>query len=133
MRRRAHKRPLFWYNLAQMKAKVLVILPTDKFLHRQILEGILEYGRGNGPWQFHFETGDRYEQGLEKVRRWGCNGIIAMVRDFGQLRKMLNTKLPAVYLNPPRPGKKTVAPPRWATFVNRNQEDGREIRRRVFP
>ena len=106
-----------------MKAKVLVILPSDKFLHRQILEGVLAYGHERGPWQFNFETGDRYEQGMEKVRRWGCNGIIAMVRDFGQLRKMLNTKIPAVYLNPPRSGKKTVAPPRWATFVNRNQED----------
>ena len=46
-----------------------------------------------------------------------------MVRDFGQLRKMLNTKLPAVYLNPPRSGENTAAPPRWATFVCRNQED----------
>ena len=54
-----------------MKAKVLIILPTDKFLQRQILEGILAYGREHGPWQFHFETGNRYEQGLGKGRRWG--------------------------------------------------------------
>ena len=54
-----------------MKAKVLVILPSDKFLHRQILEGILSYGHENGPWQFHFETGSRYEQGLAKLRNWG--------------------------------------------------------------
>ena len=49
-----------------MKQKVLIILPSDKFLHRQILEGILEYGRKRGPWQFHFETGDHYEQGIGK-------------------------------------------------------------------
>ena len=60
-----------------MKAKVIVILPSDKFLHRQILEGVLAYGHERGPWQFHFETGDRYEQGLERVRRWGCNGMTA--------------------------------------------------------
>ena len=60
-----------------MKAKVLIILPTDKFLHRKILEGILDYGRKHGPWQFHFETGDRYEQGLANGNRWGCGGIIA--------------------------------------------------------
>ena len=106
-----------------MKAKVLVILPSDKFLHRQILEGVLAYGHERGPWQFHFETGDRYEQGMEKVRRWGCNGIVAMVRDNGQLQKMLNTKVPAVFLNPPRSGRRTGTPPRWATFVRRNQED----------
>ena len=106
-----------------MKAKVLVVLPSDKFLHRQILEGVLAYGHERGPWQFHFETGDRYEPGLEKVRRWGCGGIIAMVHDCRQLRKMLNTKVPAVFLNPPQSGKRTAAPPRWATFVSRNQED----------
>ncbi len=106
-----------------MKAKVLVILPSDKFLHRQILEGVLAYGHERGPWQFHFETGDRYEQGMERVRRWGCSGIIAMVRDCGQLRKMLSTRVPAVYLNPPLSYKGTTTPPVWATFVSRNQED----------
>ena len=106
-----------------MKAKILVILPSDKFLHRQILEGVLAYGHDRGPWQFHFETGDRYEQGLEKVRRWGCNGIIAMVRDRSQLQKMLKTRVPAVFLNPPQSGRRTAAPPKWATFVSRNQED----------
>ena len=106
-----------------MKAKVLVILPSDKFLHRQILEGVLAYGHERGPWQFHFETGDRYEQGLEKVRRWGCSGIIAMVHDRSQLRKMLRSKTPAVFLNPPLSGRPTPAPPKWATFVSRNQED----------
>ena len=58
-----------------MKAKILVMLPSDKFLHRQILEGIIAYGHDRGPWQFHFETGNRYEQGLSKIRHWGCNGI----------------------------------------------------------
>lgn len=106
-----------------MKAKILVILPSDKFLHRQILEGVLAYGHERGPWQFHFETGDRYEQGLEKVGRWGCNGIIAMVRDFSQLQKMLKTRVPAVFLNPPQSGRRTEAPPKWATFVSRDQEN----------
>ena len=56
-----------------MKAKILVILPSDKFLHRQILEGIIAYGHDRGPWQFHFETGNRYEQGLsKKIGRASC-------------------------------------------------------------
>lgn len=107
-----------------MNAKILVLLPTDKFLHRRILEGILEYGHGNGPWQFHFETGDRYEQGLGKIRRWGCNGVIALVRERRQVLEILRTKVPAVLINPP-PGSKGTSgrPPKWATFVNRNQED----------
>jgi LacI family transcriptional regulator len=107
-----------------MKAKVLIILPSDKFLHRQILEGILTYGREHGPWQFHFETGDRYEQGIGKGRRWGCSGIIAMVREPRQLRELIDTGIPAVFINPPEL-KTNVGrrPPKWATFVKRNQKD----------
>lgn len=107
-----------------MKAKVLVILPSDKFLHRQILEGILNYGHEHGPWQFHFETGGRYEQGLAKLRRWGCSGVIALVRERRQLVRILETKTPAVFLNPPpRRGSAAERPPNRTTFVRRVQED----------
>ena len=51
-----------------MKAKILVILPTSNFLHRQILEGILEYSKSDGPWQFHLVTGDDFEQGPDFFR-----------------------------------------------------------------
>lgn len=107
-----------------MKAKVLVILPSDKFLHRQILEGILAYGHEHGPWQFHFETGSLYEQGLAKLHSWGCTGVIAMVREHGQMQDILKTRTPAVFINPPStPGGAPAKPPKWATFVNRVQED----------
>ena len=107
-----------------MKAKVLVILPSDKFLHRQILEGILAYGHEHGPWLFHFETGSRYEQGLEKLRRWGCTGVIAMVRERSQMQRILKTSVPAVLINPPLATSGAQSkPPKWATFVNRVQED----------
>ena len=107
-----------------MKAKILIILPSDKFLHRQILEGILAYGSEHGPWQFQFETGDKYEQGIGKGRRWGCTGIIAMVREAAQLKELLDTKIPAVFINPPAgKGAKAKPPPGWATFVNRDQHN----------
>ena len=107
-----------------MKAKVLVILPSDKFLHRKILEGILEYGHKNGPWQFHFETGSRYEQGLARLRRWGCSGVIALVREHRQIDSILATKTPAVLINPPTPSRGAASkPPKYATFVSRVQED----------
>ena len=107
-----------------MKAKVLVILPSDKFLHRQILEGIIAYGHDRGPWQFHFETGSRYEQGLSKIGGWGCTGVIALVREPVQMEKILRTRTPAVFLNPPSaPDGPAAKPPKWATFVRRIQED----------
>lgn len=116
-----------------MKAKILIILPTDKFLQRQILEGILAYGREHGPWQFHFVTGDRYEQGLGKGRRWGCTGIIAMVHEPSRLKELMDMKTPAVFLNPPpcENPKKNV-PPKWATYLNRNQENVGETAAEYF-
>ena len=117
-------RPWDFGIIVAMKAKVLVILPSDKFLHRQILEGVLAYGHEHGPWLFHFETGDRYDQGLSKARSWGCGGIIALVRERAQMAELLRTKIPAVFFNPPRaPGRKLERPPKWATFVDRVQED----------
>ena len=107
-----------------MKAKVLIILPSDKFLHRQILEGVLAYGHAHGPWQFHFETGSRYEQGLAKLRRWGCSGVIALVRERRQMNRILATKTPAVLINPPTPPCGAASkPPKRTTFIARVQED----------
>lgn len=108
-----------------MKAKVLLILPSDKFLHRQILEGILSFGRERGPWQFHFETGDRYDQALGKGHSWNCTGIIAMVRERHQLSDLLALKKPSVFINPPSPlgGRQKAKPPPHAVYVNRDQED----------
>lgn len=115
----------FNYNKRAMKAKVLLILPSDKFLHRQILEGILAFGRERGPWQFHFETGDRYDQALGKGHSWGCSAIIAMVRERHQLAELLAMGKPSVFINPPSPlgGRQKAKPPPHAIYVNRNQED----------
>ncbi|HOR98368.1 MAG TPA: substrate-binding domain-containing protein, partial [Kiritimatiellia bacterium] len=108
-----------------MKAKVLLILPSDKFLHRQIIEGVLAHGREHGPWQFHFETGDRYEQALGKGRNQACSGIIALVRERSQLAELLTLNKPIVLINPPSPlgGRQKAKPPPHAVYVNRNQED----------
>ena len=117
------RRGYLWYN-SRMKAKVLIILPSDKFLHRQILEGVLAYGHAHGPWQFHFETGSRYEQGLAKLRRWGCSGVIALVRERRQMNRILATKTPAVLINPPTPPCGAASkPPKRTTFIARVQED----------
>ena len=96
-----------------MKAKVLIILPSDKFLHRQILEGVLSYGHEHGPWQFQFETGDKFRM------PWRSSGIIALVRRKDQAEQILRANTPAVMLNPPV----SSCPPPQVTFVNRNQED----------
>ena len=107
-----------------MKAKILVVLPTSNFLHRQILEGILEYAKSNGPWQFHLVTGDDFEQGLQATERWGATGFIALVRETAQMKRLFDRRLPGIFLNPPAPlgGRGKAKPPRRTVFVNRDQE-----------
>ena len=107
-----------------MNAKILVVLPTSNFLHRQILEGILEYAKTNGPWQFHLVTGDDFEQGLQATERWGATGYIALVRETAQMKRLFDRKLPGIFLNPPSPlgGRSKAEPPRRTIFVNRDQE-----------
>ena len=107
-----------------MNAKILVVLPTSNFLHRQILEGILEYAKSNGPWQFHLVTGDDFEQGLQATERWGAAGYIALVRETAQMKRLFDRKLPGIFLNPPSPlgGRGKAKPPRRTVFVNRDQE-----------
>lgn len=107
-----------------MKAKILVILPTSNFLHRQILEGILDYARKNGPWQFHLVTGDDFEQGVNATEHWGTAGIIALLRENEQVRQILHRNLPAVLINAPYSAKSEAGAelPSRTVFVNRDQE-----------
>lgn len=103
-----------------MNAKILIILPTSNFLHRQILEGILDYARENGPWQFHLITGDDFEPGLQATSRWGVSGYIALVREPEQMKYLLRRKLPGVLINPPIAPTSKIPP--QTVFVTRDQE-----------
>ena len=47
-----------------------------------------------------------------------------MVREHSQMQSILKTRVPAVFINPPlTPSGSQTKPPKWATFVNRVQED----------
>lgn len=99
-------------------------MPSDGFLHRQILEGILAYGREHGSWQFHFETEENCKQALNDVRSEDCTGIIAAIRRPEHYERLLAAKKPAVFINPPvYAAHRGKTPPAWATFVNRDQEN----------
>ena len=102
-----------------MKDKILIVLPTVKFLHRQILEGVLAYAREHGPWQFHLVTGDRFEQGLRHSSRWGFTGAIVLTDDKKRVKSILDRGVPTVLLNAPA----TKNPHERTCLVRRNQED----------
>ncbi len=104
---------------------VVVILPSDKAQHRQILSGVLEGGHTFGPWHFHLELGDRSGRIVGPSRAGSCDGIIAMVDAPEKARELLDRRLPAVLINPPAegPDKPDEKPPRHAAFVRRDQRD----------
>lgn len=89
--------------------KIFVFLPTATFLHREMLEGILSYAHSNGPWRFHLELEDFNRQPLNRIRYWGCTGIIALVKSGKEANRLSRTGLPTVFLgastNLPNPAR----------------------------
>lgn len=103
--------------------RVAVILPSDKFQHRQILEGILEHGRAHGPWQFHLELGDRSDLIVGRRRTWLYDGVVAMVSDTTRRDEILAHRTPTILINPPSTDSLPLQPPSWAAYVDRDQEN----------
>lgn len=117
----------FWLNAGMKRAtsasgtpRILVTIPTANFTHRKILEGILDYARAKGPWQFHLNTGDIAAQGMKRVENWKCSGIIALSSNKALLRRLVQFRKPTVFINPPDEGK---VPPHGCVFVRRDDRN----------
>jgi len=82
-----------------MNAKICVALPTSNHLHRQMIEGIVDYSKGRGPWQLFLVTEDDSGVGLRQARNWGANGVIAFGRNAAWTREIFRWKVPAVLFN----------------------------------
>ena len=82
-----------------MLAKVCVVLPTSNHLHRQMLEGVVDYAKGCGPWQLFLVTDDDGGLGLRQARAWGATGVIAIGRKDAWAREIFRWKVPAVLFN----------------------------------
>ncbi len=82
--------------------KILVIIPTDTFTQRQTLEGLLAYihQKTNPPWQLHLDLNDMNPQTVRRPQAWGCDGIIAYIRDYGELKKYTRSGIPTVLMDP---------------------------------
>jgi len=100
--------------------RVLVTIPTANFTHRKVLEGILDYARIKGPWQFHLNTGDIAVQDMKRVDNWKCSGIIALSSNKAVLRRLVRFRKPTVFINPPDAGN---VPPRGCVFVRRDDRN----------
>lgn len=82
-----------------VKAKVCIALPTSKHLHRQMIEGVVDYARAHGPWQLFLVTEDNPEDGLRQARIWGADGTIVMGMDLRLVREIMKWHVPTVAFN----------------------------------
>ncbi|HBT77368.1 MAG TPA: XylR family transcriptional regulator [Planctomycetaceae bacterium] len=87
--------------------KVALLIETARSYGRGLLRGIAKYSRLHGPWQFHLTPGD-FEQMVPKMRDWGGTGIIARVLNEKMAEAIMQTGVPAVFLDfPPLMMKKS--------------------------
>lgn len=82
-----------------MKAKICVALPTSNHLHRQMIEGVVDYAKGRGPWQLFLVTEDDSGMGLRQARNWGASGVIAFGQNREWTREIFQWNVPAVLFN----------------------------------
>lgn len=82
-----------------MIAKVCVMLPTSNHLHRQMIEGVIDYAKGRELWQLFLVTEDDGGVGLKQARGWGATGVIAIGRHDAWAREILRWNVPAVLFN----------------------------------
>ncbi len=78
--------------------KIALLIETARGYGRDLLRGIVRYGRLHGPWGFYVTPGD-FAQALPRMRLWGGAGIIARVETPRVARAILASGLPTVALD----------------------------------
>ena len=78
--------------------KVALLVETSRGFGRQLLRGIVRYGRLNGPWSFFITPGD-FKQVVPRMQEWGGNGIIARLETPKIAQAILDTGLPTIVID----------------------------------
>lgn len=78
--------------------KVALLIETSRGFGRQLLRGIVRYGRLHGPWSFFVTPGD-FEQAVPRMKEWGGTGIIARIETPKIAKAILAAGLPTIALD----------------------------------
>ena len=78
--------------------RVALLIETSRSYGRDLLVGIAQYVRSNGPWSIEFQEGDPTERLPDWFRNWHGDGIIARVKTNEIASAVLKRHLPAVDL-----------------------------------
>lgn len=80
--------------------------------HQAMLRGILRFSKAHGPWAINIISGRQGDSDLAKLKRWGCDGIMASRLDENLAQFARRHRIPACQLSvvdPPAGGDITVA------------------------
>lgn len=75
---------------------VALIVESSLISGREILRGIAQYAKENGPWSIYYEPRSLEAAVPKWLKRWRGDGLIARVQNERIAEAVLNTKLPAV-------------------------------------
>lgn len=82
--------------------KVALFIETSNAYARGILEGIEEYSRVNGPWNFHLAEHSRGERPPDWLMHWKGDGMIARIENKRIATDLGRVKIPLVDVSNPR-------------------------------
>lgn len=78
--------------------RVVLLIETSRSYGRDLLVGIAQYIRANGPWSVEFQEGDPTEQPPDWFKSWDGDGIIARVKTREVAKAVLKKNLPTIDL-----------------------------------
>ena len=105
--------------------KVALLVETSHGYGRRFLMGVAKYSRLHEPWSFYITPKD-FHQKFPKMRDWGGDGIIARAEDRTIVRRVVESGLPSIILDPPE----TCDIPTWAArrIIRVSPDPGKIIR-----
>lgn len=78
--------------------RVALLIETARSYGRDMLRGIVRYGRLHGPWSFYLTPGD-FEQALPRMQQWGGTGTIARIETPKIAKAILAARLPTIAMD----------------------------------
>ena len=73
--------------------------------HQTVLRGILRFSKAHGPWAINIIRGRKGDADLAKLRKWGCDGIVASRIDAALARFAHRRGIPALQISVVDPPK----------------------------
>lgn len=79
--------------------QVCILMETSRAFGRNVIRGICNYAKANGPWNFTLQPGD-FDQSLPPRNTWRLDGVIGRISSPELAREVRARGIPVVPLEP---------------------------------